>query len=75
MSIILKLKQVVNQSNYDGYNEVEEFFQMVYILSLNPIVSVINLAVKEVQATSTSGNLKLDGTGKNPERLTFCKRL
>lgn len=71
MSIDLKTKQVVNQSNYNGYNEVEGIFPDGLYTLVESDRQCDKLGGKRGASNIDIWKLKLDGTGKNPERLTF----
>ena len=71
MSIDLKTKQVLNQSNYNGYNEVEGIFPDGLFTLVESDRQCDKLGGKRGSSNIDIWKLKLDGTGKNPERLTF----
>jgi hypothetical protein len=71
MSIDLKTKQVTNMSNYNGYDEVEGIFPDGMYTLVESDRQCEKLGGKRGSSNIDIWKLKLDGTGKNFERLTF----
>jgi Tol biopolymer transport system component len=71
MSIDLKTKQVTNMSNYSGYDEVEGIFPDGLHTLVESDRQCEKLGGKRGSSNIDIWKLKLDGTGKNFERLTF----
>ena len=71
MSIDLKTKQVTNMSNYSGYDEVEGIFPDGLYTLVESDRQCEKLGGKRGSSNIDIWKLKLDGTGKNFERLTF----
>ena len=71
MSIDLKSKQVTNMSNYSGYDEVEGIFPDGLYTLVESDRQCEKLGGKRGSSNIDIWKLKLDGTGKNFERVTF----